>query len=86
MVITQHNVHFFADKKQSVHLQHDHHWPLADLVSVQRRRYLLRNSALEIFLVDNSSYFVNFPAKDKVRFTQHTDTQNTQKDACNAGR
>ena len=65
-MLTQRNAHFFADKKQSAHLQHDHHWPLADLVSVQRRRYLLRNSALEIFLLDNSSYFVNFPSKDKV--------------------
>jgi hypothetical protein len=38
---------------------HEWRWPLDIVHSVQTRRYLLRRSALEIFLLDRSAYFID---------------------------
>jgi hypothetical protein len=38
---------------------HQWRWPLDLIHSVQTRRYLLRGTALEIFLLDRSAYFVD---------------------------
>lgn len=35
-------------------------WPLASLHQVQSRRYLLRRSALEFFMLDRSTHFIDF--------------------------
>ena len=39
---------------------HDFKWPLSLIREVHLRRYNLRRSALEIFLVDQTTYFLNF--------------------------
>eukprot|EP00698_Gefionella_okellyi_P004064 TRINITY_DN1378_c0_g1_i1.p1 TRINITY_DN1378_c0_g1~~TRINITY_DN1378_c0_g1_i1.p1 ORF type:complete len:2456 (-),score=520.26 TRINITY_DN1378_c0_g1_i1:2419-9516(-) len=38
----------------------EHKWALADLQELHMRRFLLRRSALELFLVDKTNYFLNF--------------------------
>lgn len=39
---------------------HDFKWPLSQIREVHLRRYNLRRSALEIFLIDQTNYFLNF--------------------------
>lgn len=39
---------------------HDFKWPLSQIREVHLRRYNLRRSALEIFLIDQTTYFLNF--------------------------
>lgn len=39
---------------------HDFKWPLSQVREVHLRRYNLRRSALEIFLIDQTNYFLNF--------------------------
>ncbi|KAH7276959.1 hypothetical protein KP509_39G028100 [Ceratopteris richardii] len=39
-------------------------WPLSALSEVYSRRYLLRRSALELFMVDRSNFFFNFETTD----------------------
>lgn len=39
---------------------HDFKWPLTQIREVHLRRYNLRRSALEIFLIDQTNYFLNF--------------------------
>lgn len=41
----------------------DHRWPLASLREIHLRKYNLRRSALEIFLLDQTNYFFNFSTK-----------------------
>ena len=38
----------------------DFKWPLAQIREIHLRRYNLRRSALEIFLIDQTNYFLNF--------------------------
>ena len=45
---------------------HDFKWPLSQIREVHLRRYNLRRSALEIFLIDQTNYFLNF--KKEVNF------------------
>lgn len=40
-------------------------WPLDQIREVHLRRYLLMQSALEIFLTDHRNYFLNFNKKDR---------------------
>ncbi|XP_072337816.1 neurobeachin-like protein 1 isoform X1 [Scyliorhinus torazame] len=64
-VTTQH-INFFdgsVDKEEGV--GHDFKWPLSQLREIHLRRYNLRRSALEIFLIDQTNYFLNF--KKEVR-------------------
>ncbi|XP_078085111.1 neurobeachin-like protein 1 isoform X4 [Mustelus asterias] len=64
-VTTQH-INFFdgsVDKEEGV--GYDFKWPLSQLREIHLRRYNLRRSALEIFLIDQTNYFLNF--KKEVR-------------------
>ncbi|XP_069790230.1 neurobeachin-like protein 1 isoform X2 [Narcine bancroftii] len=59
-VTTQH-INFFdgsADKEEGI--GYDFKWPLSQLREIHLRRYNLRRSALEIFLIDQTNYFLNF--------------------------
>lgn len=47
----------------SVGIGHDFRRPLAQLREVHLRRFNLRRSALELFFIDQSNYFLNFPHK-----------------------
>ncbi|CAI9764807.1 unnamed protein product [Fraxinus pennsylvanica] len=42
----------------------DHSWLISSLHQIYSRRYLLRRSALELFMVDRSNYFFDFGATD----------------------
>lgn len=46
-----------------VGIGHDFRRPLAQLREVHLRRFNLRRSALELFFIDQSNYFLNFPPK-----------------------
>ena len=41
----------------------DFKWSLSQLREIHLRRYNLRRSALELFLVDQTNYFLNFSPK-----------------------
>ena len=43
----------------------DHQWALSDLREIHPRRYMLRNSAVEIFLADRRNYMFNFALADR---------------------
>ncbi|XP_054270115.1 neurobeachin-like protein 1 [Macrosteles quadrilineatus] len=45
----------------------DFKWPLPSLREIYLRRYNLRRSALEIFLIDQTNYFLNFTTKTRNR-------------------
>ena len=45
--------------------EHEWRWDLDMVHSVQTRRYLLRRSALEIFLLDRSAYFVDLRSQEQ---------------------
>ncbi|XP_046670158.1 neurobeachin-like protein 1 isoform X2 [Homalodisca vitripennis] len=45
----------------------DFKWPLSSLREIYLRRYNLRRSALEIFLIDHTNYFLNFTTKTRNR-------------------
>lgn len=51
---------------------HDFKWPLSQIREVHLRRYNLRRSALEIFLIDQTNYFLNF--QKEVPVTNDTNT------------
>lgn len=44
---------------------YDFKWPLSQIREIHLRRYNLRRSALEVFLIDQTNYFLNF--KKEVR-------------------
>lgn len=43
-------------------LLRDRKWQLKEVKEIHFRRYMLRNSALEFFMSDGTSYFINFPS------------------------
>lgn len=45
-------------------------WPLENIKEIQRRRYILRKTALEIFLIDGTSILFNFPDSDNEEVSQ----------------
>ncbi|CAH6777630.1 neurobeachin-like protein 2 isoform X2 [Phodopus roborovskii] len=65
-VTTQH-VYFYDGSMERVETEegigHDFRRPLAQLREVHLRRFNLRRSALELFFIDQSNYFLNFPCK-----------------------
>ncbi|KAG7265442.1 hypothetical protein CRUP_002251 [Coryphaenoides rupestris] len=64
--LTTQHIYFYdgsQDKEEGV--GHDFKWPLSQIREVHLRRYNLRRSALEIFLIDQTNYFLNF--KKEVR-------------------
>ncbi|KAK9721361.1 hypothetical protein K7432_003503 [Basidiobolus ranarum] len=47
----------------------DRLWPVSDLREIYFRKYMLRKTALELFMMDQTNYFFNFPvAKERLRF------------------
>jgi hypothetical protein len=40
-------------------------WAIDQIVDIHLRRYLLRRSALEIFLADHTNHFLNFKKRDR---------------------
>ncbi|XP_012928023.1 neurobeachin-like protein 2 isoform X5 [Heterocephalus glaber] len=65
-VTTQH-VYFYDGSAERVETEegigHDFRRPLAQLREVHLRRFNLRRSALELFFIDQSNYFLNFPCR-----------------------
>ncbi|KAG7467392.1 hypothetical protein MATL_G00152830 [Megalops atlanticus] len=64
--LTTQHIYFYdgsAEKEEGV--GYDFKWPLSQIREVHLRRYNLRRSALEIFLIDQTNYFLNF--KKEVR-------------------
>ena len=60
--ITDKAIYFFAlDKSDIKNEQKDRRWPLTSIEKIYRMRYVLRNSALEIYFTDRRSYFFTFP-------------------------
>ena len=45
-------------------------WPLENIREIQRRRYVLRKTALEIFFIDGTSILFNFPDCDNEEVSQ----------------
>lgn len=72
LVITASKLHFLVNrstsKKQSAK---DKKWSLKRIALVQRRRYLLRDNALEIFFTTQRSYLFNFPNNMRNKFLQN---------------
>uniref|UniRef100_A0A4W3HUZ0 Neurobeachin-like protein 2 n=1 Tax=Callorhinchus milii TaxID=7868 RepID=A0A4W3HUZ0_CALMI len=64
-VTTQHIYFFDASVEKEEGVGYDFKWPLSQLREIHLRRYNLRRSALEIFLIDQTNYFLNF--KKEVR-------------------
>ena len=66
--ITDKAMYFFAlDKSDIKNEQKDRRWSLQSIEKIQRMRYILRNSALEIFFTDRRSYFFTFKGNDRER-------------------
>ncbi|XP_028319544.1 neurobeachin-like protein 1 isoform X2 [Gouania willdenowi] len=62
---TQHIYFYDSSQEKDEGVGHDFKWPLSQIREVHLRRYNLRRSALEIFLIDQTNYFLNF--KKEVR-------------------
>lgn len=60
----------FTDLDTQVEDDDKYHFrfPIAQLREIHLRKYNLRRSALEIFLVDQTSYFLNFTTKVLIKF------------------
>ncbi|CAA7050731.1 unnamed protein product [Microthlaspi erraticum] len=70
--ITTRRINFIVDNRESLHLtdnsdgsqsgdqEKDRSWPMSSLHQIYSRRYLLRRSALELFMVDRSNFFFDF--------------------------
>ncbi|KAJ7408040.1 neurobeachin like 1 [Willisornis vidua] len=59
--ITTHHIYFFdgsMEKEEGIGF--DFKWQLSQIREIHLRRYNLRRSALEIFLTDQTNYFLNF--------------------------
>uniref|UniRef100_A0A673H2C4 Neurobeachin-like protein 2 n=1 Tax=Sinocyclocheilus rhinocerous TaxID=307959 RepID=A0A673H2C4_9TELE len=59
--LTTQHIYFYdssAEKEEGV--GQDFKWPLSQIREIHLRRYNLRRSALEIFLIDQTNYFLNF--------------------------
>uniref|UniRef100_A0A7N6A220 Neurobeachin-like protein 2 n=1 Tax=Anabas testudineus TaxID=64144 RepID=A0A7N6A220_ANATE len=65
---TQHIYFYDSSHEKEEGVGHDFKWPLSQIREVHLRRYNLRRSALEIFLIDQTNYFLNFKkeARNKV--------------------
>ncbi|XP_072228514.1 neurobeachin-like protein 1 isoform X2 [Leuresthes tenuis] len=65
---TQHIYFYDISQEKEEGVGHDFKWPLSQIREVHLRRYNLRRSALEIFLIDQTNYFLNFKkeARNKV--------------------
>ncbi|CAG5122759.1 unnamed protein product, partial [Candidula unifasciata] len=61
--VTTTHIYFFDCSPHRDEAGEDFKWALSRLREIHFRRYNLRRSALEIFLVDQTNYFINFPEK-----------------------
>ncbi|BFZ22107.1 hypothetical protein BsWGS_25146 [Bradybaena similaris] len=61
--VTTSHVYFFDCSPHRDEAGEDFKWALSRLREIHFRRYNLRRSALEIFLVDQTNFFINFPEK-----------------------
>ncbi|KAK7111968.1 hypothetical protein V1264_011504 [Littorina saxatilis] len=61
--VTSTHVYFFDCSSNKEEGGEDFKWALTQLREIHFRRYNLRRSALEIFLIDHTNYFINFPRK-----------------------
>lgn len=61
--VTTTHVYFFDCSSNKEEGGEDFKWSLIQLREIHFRRYNLRRSALEIFLIDQTNYFINFPRK-----------------------
>ncbi|XP_069053304.1 neurobeachin-like protein 1 isoform X2 [Lepisosteus oculatus] len=64
-VTTQHIYFYDGSVEKEEGVGYDFKWPLLQIREVHLRRFNLRRSALEIFLIDQTNYFLNF--KKEVR-------------------
>ncbi|KAK1418727.1 hypothetical protein QVD17_27873 [Tagetes erecta] len=58
--ITTRRINFLVDKSEKNIEDKDRSWLMASLHQVHNRRYLLRRSALELFMLDRSNFFFDF--------------------------
>ncbi|XP_042326371.1 neurobeachin-like protein 1 isoform X2 [Sceloporus undulatus] len=67
-VTTQHIYFYDGSIEKEEGIGFDFKWPLSQIREVHLRRYNLRRSALEIFFIDQTNYFLNFKkeARNKV--------------------
>ncbi|XP_025103761.1 neurobeachin-like protein 1 isoform X2 [Pomacea canaliculata] len=61
--VTSTHVYFFDCSLNKEEGGEDFKWALSQLREIHFRRYNLRRSAIEVFLVDQTNYFINFPRK-----------------------
>ncbi|MGH0117639.1 UNVERIFIED_CONTAM: hypothetical protein FKN15_041831 [Acipenser sinensis] len=59
-VTTQHIYFYDGSVEKEEGVGYDFKWPLSQIREIHLRRYNLRRSALEIFLIDQTNYFLNF--------------------------
>ncbi|XP_068101120.1 neurobeachin-like protein 1 isoform X2 [Hyperolius riggenbachi] len=64
-ITTQHIYFFDGSTEKEEGVGYDFKWLLSQIREIHLRRYNLRRSALEIFLIDQTNYFLNF--KKEVR-------------------
>jgi len=65
--ITWNALHFkeTVTEASADHVPKEKIWPIDQIREVHLRRYLLVQSALEIFLTDKRNYFLNFNKRDR---------------------
>ncbi len=56
-------MYFFCVKGQTRNMK-TFQWPLTELREIYRRMFLMRNSAMEMFLADKTSILLNFPMEE----------------------
>ncbi|ETE56841.1 Neurobeachin-like protein 1, partial [Ophiophagus hannah] len=59
-VTTQHIYFYDGSIEKEEGTGFDFKWPLSQIREIHLRRYNLRRSALEIFFIDQTNYFLNF--------------------------
>ena len=69
--LTATHVCYYDDKENNLDSTYDFNFALDQLREIYSRRYNLRKTAMEFFLLDRSSFFVNFPTT-KVMFQMYT--------------
>ncbi|XP_026552542.1 neurobeachin-like protein 1 [Pseudonaja textilis] len=65
-VTTQH-IYFYDGSIEKEGIGFDFKWPLSQIREIHLRRYNLRRSALEIFFIDQTNYFLNFKKEARNR-------------------
>ncbi|KAG8124733.1 hypothetical protein E2320_019985, partial [Naja naja] len=66
-VTTQHIYFYDGSIEKEEGIGFDFKWPLSQIREIHLRRYNLRRSALEIFFIDQTNYFLNFKKESRNR-------------------